>query len=60
MSVDYFRDQADDCSQKARTEADFELRELLFDLALDYRVRALMAEATGWRDAPRYFEQPRA
>ena len=60
MSENYFRDRADDCSRLAREENDLAMRDMLCDLELDYRAKAVHAAATGWGDAPRYFDHAEA
>ena len=56
ISEMYLRQRADDCNRLARAEDDAALRDMLCDLELDYRAKAVHAAARGWRDAPRYFQ----
>jgi hypothetical protein len=56
ISEMYLQQRAEDCSRLARAESDAEMRDMLCDLELDYRAKAVNAAAREWRDAPRYFE----
>lgn len=55
ISEMYLRQRADDCNRLASEEGDAELRDMLCDLELDYRAKAVSAAARDWRDPPRYF-----